>query len=370
MKLRVRRLQDFTFWHYQAIGWPIFAFAHIAVNTAAYGFSWMRISNLLLQVFAGFLLSLVLREYYRRVPYQEVSLPSIVVRIVAGALAMTTVWYGALILIQVAYHGPAVAKLYFQIDRAVRVIILIYPEKLVWGALYFGIKFWRDWIFERERAEKAEGEAHQTQLQTLRYQLNPHFLFNALNSLRALIDEDSQQARTMITELSEFLRYSLVSRNRADIVLRDELQAVRHYLSIEKKRYEEKLEVQFDVQPATEELPVLSFLIHPLVENAIKYGMQTSPMPLRIWITTELNGTSLQIAVRNTGRWLGRSSENHTPLALMESGLENVRERLHHAFPQRYSLETFERDGSVHVVLGIHYDGELQNEEKGTSSYR
>jgi signal transduction histidine kinase len=370
MALHVRRLRDWTFWHYQAVGWPIFAFVHLAVNTAAFGFNWELITNLLLQVFAGFLLSLVLREYFRRVPYHEVSLPSIVVRIILGALAMTTVWYGALILIQIAYFGPAIAASYFQIERAARVIVLIYPEKLVWGALYFGIKFWRDWINERERAEKAEEEVQQTQLQTLRYQLNPHFLFNALNSLRALIDEDSQQARTMITELSEFLRYSLVSRNRPDVILRDELEAVRHYLSIEKKRYEEKLEVAFDVQPRTEECPMLSFLIHPLVENAVKYGMQTSPMPLRIWIETRLHEGSLRIAVRNTGRWLPRSPNNDKAPTCTESGLENVRARLERAFPQKYALETFERDGCVNVVLDIQYDHEMPYEEKVTSDYR
>jgi two-component system LytT family sensor kinase len=370
MRLHIRRLRDWTFWHYQAVGWPIFALAHVAVNTAVYGFSWTAVTNLLLQVFAGFLLSLVLREYFRRVPYHQVSLPSIVVRIILGALAMTTVWYGALILIQIAYFGPAIAATYLQIERALRVIALIYPEKLVWGSLYFGIKFWRDWIIERERAEKAEEEIQQTQLQTLRYQLNPHFLFNALNSLRALIDEDSQQARKMLTELSEFLRYSLVSRNRSDVLLRDEVQAVRHYLSIEKQRYEEKLTVAFDVQPETEEYPMLSFLIHPLVENAVKYGMQTSPMPLRIWIDTRLHGGSLRIAVRNTGRWLPRPPNSHTAPARTESGLENVRARLDHAFPQQYALETFERDGCVNVVLDIHYDHELAYEEKVTSDYR
>jgi LytS/YehU family sensor histidine kinase len=247
--------------------------------------------------------------------------------------------------------------------------LLIYPEKLVWGALYFGIKFWRDWIDERERAENAEKEAEQAQLQMLRYQLNPHFLFNALNSLRALIDEDSQQARTLITELSEFLRHSLISRNRTDVALRDEMQAVHHYLSIEKKRYEEKLDVTFDVDPRSEECPVLSFLIQPLVENAVKYGMQTSPMPLRIWIAASLNGQSLRITVTNTGRWVVRSAIGHPGINGAGSGLDNVRVRLQRAFPERHLLETIERNGRVSVVLDIHYDQEIHHEEEAESSH-
>jgi two-component system LytT family sensor kinase len=370
MRFHVRRLRDWTFWHYQALGWPIFAAVHLAVNIAASGFSWAMATNLLLQVFAGFLLSLVLREYFRRVRYHEVSLPSIVARIVVSALAMTTIWYGAYLLIQLAYFGPAMAAAYLNMTVALRSILLIYPEKLVWGSLYFGIKFWRDWIDEHERAEKAEEEVQQTQLQTLRYQLNPHFLFNALNSLRALIDEDSRQARTMITELSEFLRYSLVSRSRPDVVLRDELQALRHYLSIEQKRYEEKLEVTFDVQPGTEEYPMLSFLIHPLVENAVKHGMRTSPLPLRIWIETSRRDGSLRITVRNTGHWLPQAPKNPNGTADTESGLENVRARLQHAFPRRHALSTFEREGCVSAVLDIHYDYEMPYEEKIASDYR
>jgi len=362
--IRFRRLRDWTFWHYQAVGWPIFALAHIVVNATAYGLSWVLVTNILVQVFAGFLLSLVLREYFRRVPYQTVSLPSIVVRIVVGAFLMTTVWYGAFILISLAYYGPAVLERLLQIGQAARTIALIYPEKLVWGSLYFGIKFWRDWINERERAENAEREAEQVQLHTLRYQLNPHFLFNSLNSLRALIDEDAQQARTLITELSEFLRYSLVSRNRSDVTVQDELQAVRHYLSIEKKRYEEKLEVVFDIQPGTEQYPVLSFLIQPLVENAVKYGMQTSTMPLRIRIASALDGASLRISVTNTGRWVAPSPAVYAGPNGSGSGLDNVRARLEHAFPHNHSLETVERDGCVSAVIDIHYGSEIPHEEK------
>jgi len=362
--IRFRRLRDWTFWHYQAVGWPIFALAHIVVNATAYGLSWVLVTNILVQVFAGFLLSLVLREYFRRVPYQTVSLPSIVVRIVVGAFLMTTVWYGAFILISLAYYGPAVLERLLQVGQAARTIALIYPEKLVWGSLYFGIKFWRDWINERERAENAEREAEQVQLHTLRYQLNPHFLFNSLNSLRALIDEDAQQARTLITELSEFLRYSLVSRNRSDVTVQDELQAVRHYLSIEKKRYEEKLEVVFDIQPGTEQYPVLSFLIQPLVENAVKYGMQTSTMPLRIRIASALDGASLRISVTNTGRWVAPSPAVYAGPNGSGSGLDNVRARLEHAFPHNHSLETVERDGCVSAVIDIHYGSEIPHEEK------
>jgi hypothetical protein len=352
VRLRSRRIRDWTFWHYQALGWTIFAFAHIAVNTAAFGFSWMRISNLLLQIFAGFLLSLVLREYYRRIRYREVPLPSIVVRIIFFSLLFTTLWYGAYMIIQIGYRGTTVLQTLLAPSFAARSIALIYPEKLVWSALYFGIKFWRDWLYERERTEKALDSAQQAQLQMLRYQLNPHFLFNALNSLRALIDEDAREARVLITQLSEFLRYSLLSRKRSDVVLKEELDAIRQYLAIEKMRYEEKLEVCFEEDPRADDYPIQSFLIHPLVENAMKYGMQTSTMPLRIWIKTRLQDHALQIFVINTGRWIPPSARSGL-VPGTGTALENVKARMESSYPNRHRINKFEKDSTVHVVIEI-----------------
>ncbi len=368
VNLRIPRIRDWTFWHYQALGWTIFTFAHIAVNTAAFGFSWTRISNLFLQIFAGFLLSLVLREYYRRIPYRELPLPSIIVRIVFFSFLFTMAWYGAYVIIQIAYRGASVLQTVMAPSFAAVLIALIYPEKLVWSALYFGIKFWRDWINERERAEKAMESAQQAQLQMLRYQLNPHFLFNALNSLRALIDEDAKEARVLITQLSEFLRYSLLSRNRSDVVLKDELEAIRQYLAIQKKRYEDKLEVCIDEDERARDFPVLSFLVHPLVENAMKYGMQTSSMPLKVWIKTKLQDHTLQISVINTGRWTHASAgSHHTGTG---TGLENVKARMESAYPKRHRIDKFEKDGAVHIVIEIIGDQTNVREQKIQNDHR
>ena len=340
-----------SFWHYQALGWPVFAIAHIGVSIASFGVNWAIISNLLLQILSGFLLSLVLRQYYREVPYHIVSLPLIILRIVLFSLIFTVIWYGAFAAIQLAYGtAPLSTLLTFAVFACS--IAIIYPEKLVWSALYFGIKFWRDWIVERGRTEQAMQNAQQAQLQMLRYQLNRHFLFNALNSLRAMIDEDPEGARNLITQLSEFLRYSLLSRKRSEVALRDEFEAARQYLAIEKKRYEEKLEVCIEEDPNAVDYPILSFLIQPLIENAMEFGMRTSAMPLKIWIKSHLHDHTLQVSVTNTGRWMPPSE--HTGMAEGTStGLENVRSRLAISYPDRTRTATFQKDGAVYVVLEI-----------------
>jgi two-component system LytT family sensor kinase len=223
-----------------------------------------------------------------------------------------------------------------------------------WSVLYFGMKYWRDWDAEKKRAQQAVTLAHRAQLQMLRYQVNPHFLFNALNSVRALMDEDKKNAKGMITELSEFLRYSLVTRDHTEVTLENELEAIRHYLSIEKKRFEDKLDVTFEIDQQAREYHVLSFLIHPFVENAIKYGMKTSPMPLRILIHASTIDGHLRIVISNTGSWLKAVSEAERISNGTGTGLENVRARLENAYPNRYRLETRECDGWVQAILEIH----------------
>ncbi len=203
---------------------------------------------------------------------------------------------------------------------------------------------------QKERAEKADLLAHKAQLQMLRYQLNPHFLFNALNSVRALIESNKNTAKDVITELSEFLRYSLISRNMSNVPLKDEIEAIKHYFTIQKIRYEERLEVNFDIKPDADEFPVLSFLVHPIIENAVKYGMETSPMPLKIGISARVDGNKLILDVSNSGRWVEKSGNNNSGTG---TGLENVQQRLENAFPGHHKFEIIKNSDSVHVRIEI-----------------
>ncbi len=221
---------------------------------------------------------------------------------------------------------------------------------LAWSALYFGIKNWQAWQAERERTLEAKALAHQAQLEMLRYQLNPHFLFNALNSIRASIDEDSRRAKRMITELSEFLRYSLLNGNVATVPLRDEIAAISSYLDIEKIRFEERLKVQFEIAASAAAEPIPAFLIHPLVENAIKHGMMNGAAPMQLHISAERRNNRLRLEVANTGKM--QESINGTGI-----GLKNVRERLAQLFPDRHSFQLTETDGWIRAVIEIETPG-------------
>ena len=178
----------------------------------------------------------------------------------------------------------------------------------LFSLLFFAVDHWFQLGEQREKAREATALAHQAQLQMLRYQLNPHFLFNALNSIRAMILREPERARQIVTELAEFLRYSLNGRGPVSTV-GEEMQAIGNYLAIQRIRFEEKLAVTVRVDPEVHAFVLPGFLVHPLVENAVKYGMQTSETPLRIAIEITAEAGGLRIRVSNTGRLVPEAPE-------------------------------------------------------------
>lgn len=219
---------------------------------------------------------------------------------------------------------------------------------LGWSALYFGWKIWQKWQTERENALQSSALAQKAQLEMLRYQLNPHFLFNALNSIRASVDEDATRAKQMITQLSEFLRYSLLHESAKKIPLRDEIEAVKNYLAIEKIRFEEKLSVEFAVERAAEDFRVPCFLLNPLVENAVKHGLQTSPKLLEIKISAGIRGNKLFLEVANSGKLQNGTTQNGNGI-----GLKNVRERLDKLFGDGGKFELNQENNFVKARIEI-----------------
>jgi hypothetical protein len=149
------------------------------------------------------------------------------------------------------------------------------------------------------------------------------------------------------TQLAEFLRYSLLHNNAQEVALGEEIEAVRNYLAIEKTRFEERLEVEFRIDQETENLPAPSFLLNPLVENAIKHGLNSSTQPLKIRVSAQLRNGVLRLEVANTGS-LSHGSDG------TKVGLRNIRERIEKLYGGRGSFELAEEDGWVcaRITLG------------------
>jgi LytS/YehU family sensor histidine kinase len=196
---------------------------------------------------------------------------------------------------------------------------------------------------EKTAARLAE---EKTRLEMLRYQLNPHFLANSLAALRTLVGPQATGARNMIEQLAAFCRMALTRRDETATV-RDEIEMLRAYLDTEKSRWRDLLEVTIDADPAVLDVPLPAFLLLPLVENAIKYGGQTTPekLSLRLTFAADAGGT-LVITIANTGCWIPPEKTGNTAES-GHIGLDNLRQRLRRHFPDAHEFSTAEANGWV-----------------------
>ncbi|MBT3611065.1 MAG: histidine kinase, partial [Gammaproteobacteria bacterium] len=210
-----------------------------------------------------------------------------------------------------------------------------------WTAFYHGIKYYRLLQQETKNLQKlasaqkeeilkrtqAESAAQEAQLKLLRYQLNPHFLFNTLNAISSLVNSaESVRANDMIVQLSRFLRYSLDNGGVGEVPLSKEIEAVNLYLKIEQARFEDRLKVIFEISEEAQTSLVPSLLLQPLIENAIKYAIARSETGGVIRIAAAVERGSLSISVADSGA----DEEVVTVLAPqgVGVGLTNIRQRL------------------------------------------
>lgn len=323
-----------SFWTIQLTGWIVyFVVIYITFLTIAQPENYLNLFFLKgFRALTGlFLTSVFLRAVYRRFA-NRLTIGYLIVlvllcTVIFGA-AWTAIEAGYIYLTNAAFNTTN------YLARAPRIALDYAMTLAAWSAFYLVVKNWWLWQKERENALAAAALANKAQLEMLRYQLNPHFLFNALNSIRASVDEDAARAKQMITQLSEFLRYSLLNESAKKIPLHEELEAVKNYLAIEKIRFEDKLEVAFAIEKRAEDFLVPSFLLNPLVENAVKHGLQTSPKPLKINISAQVESEKLILEVSNSGSLNGSANGSGTKI-----GLKNVRERLENLFGARGTFD-------------------------------
>ncbi len=315
-------------------------------------------------ILTGFLLSLLLGLVYDRLGVGPASFGraiaiSLVASYVAGVLWTVLFFvyrqYGASIIHSIIIGAPSSLSFPGEwiFDGSLDNSLPLFG----WSLVRLGLQYNTALREQREQALHAVAAARDAQLQMLAYQLNPHFLFNTLNSIRALINEDRQRARDMVTALSGYLRYALVERPLHVALLEDEVASVRGYLAIEQVRFEERLDARMEIEPAALRCEVPAFLLNPLVENALKHGAGSSGAPLVLRIEARLvSPDRLRLVVENSGRW------GDTPAPNADEGgnglpggvgLANVRARLEGLHPADHRIEIEETDGRVRVLVEL-----------------
>jgi len=214
---------------------------------------------------------------------------------------------------------------------------------LTWSALYFAIKSYRVFQDVRESALKSAAMAHEAQLKMLRYQLNPHFLFNTLNAISTLVlEQNTELANRMVTKLSSFLRYSLDNDPMQRITLQQELQALQLYLDIEKVRFEERLSLEVDIEDVARDALIPSLLLQPLIENAIKYGIARAEGGGHLKISARVFAGDLLMEVSDDGP--GCELVHNSIPGAKGVGLRNTRERLATLYGSEHSIKLSQTD--------------------------
>jgi hypothetical protein len=325
-----------AYWGYQAFYWGIFTAIGLAINLVNGG----NKLNLVISHIFFFFYSVGLTHIFRGQILQWRSRnPSVIrmrFRLFLGILIIGFVQTALIISIDIALNGTrlqdwpraAVAGLAWG----------MYIGTLVWTIVYIRIT-------ERRAQEHREGKMQlalrEAELRALEAQINPHFLFNCLNSIRGLVVEDPQKAQDMITRFATLLRYNLNHDTRHTVPLAAEAEVVNDYLALEKARFEDRLRCQVTIDPAAASLLVPPMILQSLIENALKHGIGRLPDGGDLQIRAAANNGTLVLEVENTGE-LTDSRSGGTQV-----GLNNIRERLRILYGDRASLSLQNRSGTV-----------------------
>jgi len=217
----------------------------------------------------------------------------------------------------------------------------------------YAFSYYRRYRQSQLRTFQLEAQLSQAQLQALKMQLHPHFLFNTLHSISALMNKDPESARQMITRLGDFLRLTLENSGSQEVTLEQEITFLRCYLEIEGIRFQDRLVTRVDVSEQTLDAKVPNLILQPIVENAIRHAIAPRSSPGFIGIEAERRNSTLRIRVRDNGPGLSshRTSENMFRKGL---GLANTEKRLQQLYGTAHLLDLSDHpEGGLQVTLEI-----------------
>jgi len=335
-----------AFWVLQSIGWSGF-FILRSLSGLANSMGAMFVVHTLLLTATGYSLTLLMASLYRRLITMRamwtviISLGTVI--LASAAFSFIETWSYATFLrpdakpVGVEYLGA---------------IILDFSLLAAWSALYYGINYYLLLEEEIDQRAQLESQASTAQLAMLRYQLNPHFLFNTLNSISTLVLlRQTERANAMLSRLASFLRYTLVNEPTARVTLVQEVETLKLYLEIEKMRFEDRLRPHFKIDGDTIGARLPSLLLQPLIENAIKYAVTPAEHGADIWITAQREGQAVRIEVADSGPGPGG-----TPIDAQSTGvgLANIQDRLAQAYGPAHGFSTRTNEhGGFSVIIEI-----------------
>ncbi|MEQ8424725.1 MAG: histidine kinase [Cyclobacteriaceae bacterium] len=309
------------YWSLQLGGWTVYAIVQIAASVIAaggLGVSTQRITFLAYEAIICLLVSHGYRYFINRWRWLSLGMARLIPKVIVSVFALGLIMYFLRIPISLPLRLFS-AEVAFDPQIILGTSLYYAIIFFLWSALYFIYNY-----FERyNKSLKLDAHVREIELNNLKSQLNPHFIFNALNSIRALVDENPFKSKQAINQLSSILRNSLVADKRGLTRFKDELKVVKDYLGLESIRFEERLSTEFIIDPHSKEFLVPPLMIQTLVENGIKHGISRLTEGGLIQIKTQVVDDVLSIQIRNSGQYINGVKRSSGGM-----GLENTRQRL------------------------------------------
>jgi sensor histidine kinase YesM len=348
-----------AFWILQSAGWAGY-FILRTLSGIANAMGWTFVLHTALLTGTGYSITMLMAAAYRRLirakPIVTWVVSILIVLVAAASFSAIETWSHA------TFVRPGTRPEGLQFLSA---ILLTFSLLIAWSALYYSINYYLILEKQTDQLLRLESQASSAQLAMLRYQLNPHFLFNTLNSISTLVLlKQTEPANAMLSRLSSFLRYTLVNEPMGQVTVEQEVETLKLYLDIEKMRFEDRLRPRFDIDPAVARARLPSLLLQPLVENAIKYAVTPQEEGADITITARRMGDRVLITVVDTGP----GSDSTYQVRAEQStgvGLANIRDRLAQAYGADHRFETQTNiRGGFSVTIEIPYQYEVAEEVK------
>ena len=328
------------YWWCQIAGWGIVGLSSVffAINFGKITTKYVMV--LMFVVVSGILITHLFREVIRRnnwlmLPVEKV-LPRLLIGVIVVSIISSLLRSGFVEIFNLSENKK---KLDFSTKLLANIMdygMLILP----WALIYYFYHY-----IEKSRKQqfdtlKLESLVKELELKTIKSHINPHFIFNALNSIRALIDENPSRARTAITELSNILRSSMQTEKQETVTFEKELNIVRDYLALEHIRFEDRLRVEYDIDEDTLDQPIPPMMLQTLVENAIKHGISKHVNGGMVKIISDFRDEYHELVIRNTGFLNGSTNADGF-------GLASTRNRLQLLFGEKANFNIREINGDT-----------------------
>lgn len=331
----MKSLKLSRYWVFQFAGWGLFALMNLFFAWLFNSFEPNSLQRILFFIEIGIIFSHFMREVIHR---SSILLKDLRQQILTFAfltiafsffIACIVSPFEQLYQLRIREDGSPVSYVSIFITNMISFV----PLLLMWNAIYFMYHFISKTRKQEMDTIKLEALVRQLELNTIKAHINPHFIFNSLNGIRALIDENPQRARKAITELSNILRSSLSAEKAETVSLNEELKIVKDYLALESMRFEDRLKVVFEVDEKTLNNPVPPMMLQTLVENAIKHGISKQMKGGVIRIISGISQNQHQLLVQNTGHLNGFTKHGGG------FGIASTKDRLSLLYGEKASFE-------------------------------